>query len=226
MIGRVRIGVEVEQHTAGILVHKRGLGGTGFGGHLNLAGLGTNGYCQLNGASVGSGDFNGIHTGELDRQRSKEIGTADGDLLSGRGPFVGHSFHLGGRRQHLEVVQHHGTVAGDQVHLVVLDGGQILRNRHHDGVGCHVTGIQDGRLVVEVDIVNTGEIVTYDTDGLLHVGLGNGHIPVGITDKVHGGNTLGLLEAIRIIQCRARGKKGQAQQDTCIFCHCFHGFRN
>ena len=226
MLVKTRHAVEVEEHAASIFVHEHGLGGAGSGSNLDLTGLGARRNHHVKRITVSGSHLDGIGAGELDGKRSEEVGTADGHLVAGFGPFAGHSLNLGNRRQHLEVIEDDGAVTGNQMHFVILHGGQGLGNLDHQGLGRHETGIQDSRLVVEIDIVNTGEIVTHDADGLFHGGLCDDHVFVGIADKVDGGHTGSLLEAVRIVQGLAGGYEGQTHEYTNIFSHCFHGFKD
>ena len=189
VVGRMRVVVEVEQHSAVILVHEDGLSRTGRGCHLNLAGLGAfrnhNGYL----GTVTGGCIHRIDTGELDLDGIEEIGTADGYGLSRVRPLEGHRRDLRCGRKDLEIIGDFLAILGDHIYLVSLDGRHGLGNRNEQGLGCHVAGVQDGSLVVEIEVVDAGEIVTYDAYNLFHVGLGDDDVLVGIADEIHLGDS-------------------------------------
>ena len=216
--------VEVEQHAAGILVHEHGLGRAGSVVDLDLARLRAGRDHHAHGIPVTGGHLDRVSAREFDGDRREQVGAVDADGLAFLRPLVGHAGNLRCRREDLEVIGHDGAVAGDQVHLVRLLLGHVLGHRHQDGVRGHVARVQDGGLVVEVDVVDAGQVVTDHAHELFHIGLGDGDVPVRIADEVDGRNAGRLLVAVRIVQIGAGSGQNHTQDDACIFGYRFHRF--
>ena len=226
--GAAALVVEAEQDIAVVPVHERGLTGTGSSRHLHLTGqcAGRNFYVKRTG-SISRRNLDRICTGELHGERSGEVRTGDGYHIARLSPLEGHGLHLGYRRQHLEVEQDYRTVTRYQVNLIVLLLGQVLGNAHDQRVGSHITGIQNGWLIVEVKVMNAGEILTDKAHDLFHKALGNDNVSVGIANVVHGGYTGGFPEAVRVVNSFAGSHSHcKTHENTGIFKDCFHGFRN
>ena len=210
--------VEVEQHATGILVHEHGLGGAGIVVDLDLARLCAGRDHEAHGIPVSGSHLDRISAREFDGDRREEVGAVDADGLARLRPLVGHAGNLRRRRENLEVVGHDGTVAGDQVHLVRLLFGHVLGYCHYDGMRGHVARVQDGGLVVEVDIVDAGQVVTDHTHELFHIGLGDGDVPVRIADEVDGRDPGGFLETVGVVDGVASGGcERQTQEKTGMF---------
>ena len=118
-----------------------------------------------------------------------------------------------------------GTIAsfdGAHMDLVILLGGQFLGNLHQQGVSRHVTGVQDSFLVVEIEIMDTGKVVTHQANHFTHGGLIDNDVPVSIADITQLRNTIRKDEAIRIVHLFAGSGEKQAKHQGRIFNYCFH----
>jgi len=109
------------------------------------------------------------------------------------------------------------AILGDQVDLVGLFDRHSLGNSDYEGLSGHIAGVQYSRLIVEIDVVNAGEVVTDDAHDLLHIGLGDDNIFVGIADEIHCGDSRCLDKTVRIINGVA-GREEQNAQDQAFIC--------
>ena len=82
-----------------------------------------------------------------------------------------------------------------------------------------VAGVEDGRLVVEVHFVDAAQVGTNHTEDLVHIGLGDEHIPVGVADEIDGRDAGSRAEAIRVVLEVTGGEKKKRREDSDIFCH-------
>ena len=113
--------------------------------------------------------------------------------------------------QHLEVHFHGVGVLGDEVHLVAHLAGDLVGNVHQQGVIGDVAVVQGGLLVVEQELVHTGEVVTHQADAVAHIGAGEqGVCSCGLHRAyiVHGGFTVGEAETVRFILTRSEAHSG------------------
>ena len=53
----------------------------------------------------------------------------------------------------------------DHVNLVCYSLGDILGNRHKQGIVCDVTGVEHSLLVVEEHLCNAAQVLTYQAEG-------------------------------------------------------------
>ena len=118
------------------------------------------------------------------------------------------------------------AILGDQIDLVGLIDRHCLGNSDNESLSRNETGVQYGGLVVEIDVVDAGEVITDDAHDLLHIGLGDDNILVGIADKIHCGDSRCLDKTVRIINGVAGSQKDRTQEKACVYCLNFHLFSN
>ena len=163
-----------------------------------------------------------VNARELDLNRGEEIRSVDRHLLSGLSPLERHSGDLRCWRKDLEVISDHLTILSVKIYLVGLFDRQCLGNRDKEGLRCHIAGVQNGRLVIEVDVVDAGEVVTHDAQHLFHIGLGDNHVLIGVADEIHRGDSRSLDETVRIVNGVASGEKQRTQNQAFICRFNFH----
>ena len=156
-----------------------------------------------------------------DRQRVvvvvKEVVALDGHLFACISPLVAHRTDCRCGNDDLEVVGHGVLRCGDEVDLVGHYIGDILRHAQDDGVVGHVTCIERGRLVVEVDLLHAAQVATYDTERVAHGGFGDERIlrsHINRTDIIDGGLAVGGLILVGLVFARC---------ETCRHCGESHG---
>ena len=97
----------------------------------------------------------------------QEVVTLDGYFLAWSSPLVAHAVDGWSWYDGLEIVCHGVLLAGDEVDLITYLVRDSLWHGYDDGVVRHVTGVQDCRLVVEVDFGHTSQVSTHNTNGIV-----------------------------------------------------------
>ena len=113
----------------------------------------------------------GVVITHLDSQMTvvviQEVVALDGYFFAWSRPLVTHAIDGWSRNHGLEAVVQSVIVVGDEVNLVSHLAWNGLWYRYDDGVVRHVTGVQYGSLVVEVDLGHTSQVSTHNTDGIV-----------------------------------------------------------
>ena len=114
---------------------------------------------------------NGVVITHLDSQMTvvviQEVVALDGYFLAWSCPLVAHAVDGWSWYDGLEIVCHGVLLAGDEVDLITYLVRDSLWHGYDDGVVRHVTGVQDCRLVVEVDFGHTSQVSTHNTDSIV-----------------------------------------------------------
>ena len=97
----------------------------------------------------------------------QEVVSVDGYFLAWSRPLVTHAIDGWSWNYGLEVVVYGILVVGDEVDLVSHIAWNGLWHCYDDGVVRHITGVQYGSLVVEVDLGHTFQVSTHNTDGIV-----------------------------------------------------------
>ena len=163
----------IEQHTIGVTIVELRLHLAIDGRYLNRA------FRQS--AGNGEGDVTdvkllNVNLPAADRQGERRVGivnevvTVDGSLFASLCPLVAHVVDGGAGHQHLEVVGRGVVGVVNHENLVVHHTGNLTRYGDNHRIIGNETGNQLGLLVVEEHLGDATEVLTYDTDVVVHVG--------------------------------------------------------
>ena len=210
MVAGMRVGVEVEQQAAGILVEEGRFGFAVDGLHLDgTAGRCRSGYLEVDGALAEALDTGG-NVAHADGKRDagvvhEEVSVQGGDG-AGSGMLVLHGRNGRAGNQYAEVHLHGVGAAGNQVHLVGHHAGNLAGDIHQQGVPGNVAVIENGLLVIEQELIYAGEIFTHQANAVAHIGAGEQGICRGSLHGAHIVNrrlAVGKTEAVRVILARS-----------------------
>ena len=162
--------IEVEQHAARVQVVEGGSGSTVDGRHVNGAFFCTFRHDETDRGLRNIGKFGDCHiAGEYHFQRYigivHEIVARDAHFRAGRSIFARHGRQGRSRNCHAEVIFHGLSATGHHVYFVGDFGGYGSWNIYQYRVVCHVTVVQDGLLVIEVQFVDAAQVFTHQADG-------------------------------------------------------------
>ena len=162
----------VKQDTTGVTVVELRLLLTIHSGNLHRAFADT---CRHREGQVTDVELVNVNLGTINGQCERRVGiihevvAIDGSLLASLSPFVAHVVDRRTRNQHLEVVRRGVVRVVDHEDLVEYLIGNLSRNSHNHRVVGDQTGNQFGFLVVEEQLGDTAEVVTNDTDIIVHI---------------------------------------------------------
>ena len=166
--------IEVEEHTAVVHIAEACLGCTidgGDGDRLMLRHILRHVEADAVLADLQVLVRNGVVITHLDSQMTvvviQEVVALDGYFLAWSCPLVAHTVDGRSWNDGLEIVCHGVLLAGDEVDFITYLVRDSLWHGYDDGVVRHVTGVQDCRLVVEVDFGHTSQVSTHNTDGIV-----------------------------------------------------------
>ena len=236
-------GLEVEEHAAIVQVVEGRLGGTIDRGE----GHGTT-SCALRNPDLDRGEVvahvvssNGdrhlraVGSGEHGLQREAgvvdEVVARESDHVANGSILTRHLLDVRSRDNDLEVDSHRILRLGDEINLVGHLSGDRLGNVHQQGIVGDITGIENGLLVVEPNLVNTAEVIAHQTEcglrrcalyelavGIVGVGsiVGAFHLRRHTADVVHGRCAVGQFKLVGLVlaggEAHARQQHGSQTQ--------------
>ena len=210
--------VPVEENVARVAELEVTAAGTGCGGNLDGAGCSTCRHLEGDGFGGNHGVAADGNTGDIDSGNIDKVLSLEGHILTVGSPFIADGSNLRDRRKDLEIVGDGVLGRSDKVNLVGLHGGRGARHCNDQGVVGNVAGIQHGGLVVEIDVVHAAQVGAYDAEHLVHEGLGDEHVLVGIPYEIYRRLAFRCVEAVRIILCAGCESKDSGD-DSYIFKH-------
>ena len=102
----------------------------------------------------------------------------------------------------MEVVGQRVVTSGDEVNLVAHLVGDVTRNLDDERTVGNEARIQNGLLVVEVNLLDATQVVTYDAELCLRHGLHKQRVAgagLGRTNVLNGGQTAGRLILVGLV---------------------------
>ena len=111
----------------------------------------------------------------------------------------------------MEVIGNGVVTRRDEIHLLGYFARQVVGHGYNEGIVRHVTGVQHSLQVVEVQLLDAAQVLTYDADGRTHVSLVENRVTLRIgygTDVGDGRYPVRCLIFIRLVLAGGGGQCG------------------